>query len=148
MAARASASSSSASCWRRWAAACCARRTSPRRAGGDGDPECRHEAQKNALLPGIADGERCATLAFTEAERALGRDGDGHDRHRPAATTGCDGAKSFVLDGHTADLIVVLARGRASAGDEGLSFFTVRGDAPGCAPRCSRRWTRRASWRG
>ena len=38
--------------------------------------------------------------------------------------------KSFVLDGHTADLIVVVARG-----DKGLSFFTVPGDAPGLTRR-------------
>ena len=43
--------------------------------------------------------------------------------------------KSFVLDGHTADLIVVLARRPGSNGDDGLSFFTVRGDAPGLTRR-------------
>ncbi|MEL0113702.1 MAG: acyl-CoA dehydrogenase, partial [Rickettsiales bacterium] len=42
-----------------------------------------------------------------------------------------DGTKSFVLDGHTAGLIVVLARTPGSSGAEGLSFFTVAGDAAG-----------------
>ena len=42
-----------------------------------------------------------------------------------------DGAKSFVLDGHTADLIVVLARLPNTGGEDGLSLFTVRGDAAG-----------------
>jgi alkylation response protein AidB-like acyl-CoA dehydrogenase len=42
-----------------------------------------------------------------------------------------DGVKSFVLDGHTADTIVVLARQPGSSGDEGLSFFTLPGDAEG-----------------
>ena len=46
-----------------------------------------------------------------------------------------DGVKSFVLDGHTADLIVVLARRPGSTGDDGLSFFTVPGDAPGLTRR-------------
>lgn len=41
-----------------------------------------------------------------------------------------DGVKSFVLDGHSADLIVVLARTPA-----GLSFLTVPGNAPGLARR-------------
>src|SRR5262249_56467987 len=41
-----------------------------------------------------------------------------------------DGVKSFVLEGHTADLIVVAARG-----DKGLSFFTVPGDAAGLTRR-------------
>ena len=47
-----------------------------------------------------------------------------------------DGAKSFVLDGHTADLVVVVARQPGSAGNDGLSFFTVAGDAPGLT-RCA-----------
>jgi alkylation response protein AidB-like acyl-CoA dehydrogenase len=41
------------------------------------------------------------------------------------------GTKSFVLDGHTADLIVVLARRSGSQGEEGLSFFTIADDTPG-----------------
>ena len=40
-----------------------------------------------------------------------------------------DGHKSFVLDGHTADLILVLARRPGTSGDAGLSLFTVPGDA-------------------
>lgn len=89
------------------------------------------EAEKQALLPGIASGETVATLAFAE-------DGGQWDA---AATTliatpsaggyRLDGHKSFVLDGHSADLIVVLARAPGSAGAEGLSLFTVRGDAAG-----------------
>ena len=35
-----------------------------------------------------------------------------------------------MLDGHTADLIVVVAKG-----EKGLSFFTVPGDAPGLERR-------------
>ena len=61
------------------------------------------------------------------------------------ATWRLDGTKSFVLDGHTADLIVVLARRPGSQGEDGLSFFTVDGDAAGLARRGSRPWTRRAS---
>ena len=40
-----------------------------------------------------------------------------------------------MLDGHTADLIVVLARRPGSTGDDGLSFFTAEGDAPGLERR-------------
>ncbi|MDX2156878.1 MAG: acyl-CoA dehydrogenase, partial [Hyphomicrobiaceae bacterium] len=42
-----------------------------------------------------------------------------------------DGTKSFVLDGHTAGLIVVLARRPGSTGVDGLSFFTVRAGTAG-----------------
>ena len=42
-----------------------------------------------------------------------------------------DGVKKFVLDGHSADLIVVVARWKKLAGWEGLSFFTIGSDAAG-----------------
>lgn len=93
------------------------------------------EDQKQALLPGIAAGETVATLAFTEEN---GRwDSSGVTVTAKAQGDGyrLDGVKSFVLDGHTADLIVVLARKPGTSGDEGLSFFTVRGDAKGLERR-------------
>jgi alkylation response protein AidB-like acyl-CoA dehydrogenase len=89
------------------------------------------EAQKRDLLPPIAAGETVATLAFTEPN---GRwDTTGIEMTATAAGGGfrLDGVKSFVLDGHTADMIVVLARRPGTIGDDGLSFFTVPGDAPG-----------------
>ena len=93
------------------------------------------EEQKQALLPSIASGDTTATLAFSEED---GRN-DGAAVTMTAAPSGAvyrlDGTKSFVLDGHTADLIVVLARQPGSTGDDGLSFFTVTGDAPGLERR-------------
>ncbi|MBV8394144.1 MAG: acyl-CoA/acyl-ACP dehydrogenase [Alphaproteobacteria bacterium] len=71
------------------------------------------EEQKKALLPGIASGEVTATLAFAEPPGAS----------PTIATAGkITGTKSYVLDGHTADLIVVLA---------GDSLYTVDGKAAG-----------------
>ena len=93
------------------------------------------EDQKQALLPGIAAGETVAALAFTEEN---GRwDSSGVTVTAKAEGDGyrLDGVKSFVLDGHTADVIVVLARKPGTSGDEGLSFFTVRGDAKGLGRR-------------
>ncbi len=93
------------------------------------------EEQKRALLPAIAAGDVTATLAFAEEN---GRN-DAASVAMTAAPAGgkyrLDGAKSFVLDGHTADLIVVLARSRGSTGEEGLSFFTVSGSAAGLQRR-------------
>jgi alkylation response protein AidB-like acyl-CoA dehydrogenase len=88
------------------------------------------EAQKRALLPDIANGDTIATLAFTEPN---GRwDAGGIETTATRVGTGfrLTGVKSFVLDGHTADLIVV-----AAFGESGLSFFTVPGDAPGLTRR-------------
>jgi len=93
------------------------------------------EEQKKALLPSLADGSKTATLAFSE-------DGGSNDATEVAttatpsgATWRLDGAKSFVLDGHTADLVVVLARRPGSRGEEGLSFFTIDGDSAGLERR-------------
>ena len=94
------------------------------------------DAQKEALLPPIALGETIATLAFTEPN---GRwEASGFETTATSVEGGgfrLDGVKSFVLDGHTADLIVVAARRPGSTGDEGLSLFTVAGDAPGLTRR-------------
>ena len=93
------------------------------------------EEQKQALLPSIAAGDTNATLAFSEDD---GRN-DGAGVAMTASPSGAvyrlDGTKSFVLDGHTADLIVVLARQPGSKGEDGLSFFTVAGDTPGLERR-------------
>jgi alkylation response protein AidB-like acyl-CoA dehydrogenase len=81
--------------------------------------------QKESLLPGIASGEVRATLAVTEPN---GRwDAKGIEATAIAADDGylIDGTKSFVVDGHTAGLLVVVARAPGTLGTDGLSFFTV-----------------------
>jgi alkylation response protein AidB-like acyl-CoA dehydrogenase len=84
------------------------------------------DAAKKELLPGIASGETIATLAFTEENgrwdeagitMTATKDGDGY---------ALDGTKMFVLDGHTASVILVAART-----DAGVSLFSVAGDASG-----------------
>ena len=89
------------------------------------------EDQKQELLPGIAAGETVATLACTENNGLWDSTGVALTATRTTGGYRLSGVKSFVLDGHTADLIVVLARAPGSSGDSGLSFFSVRGDAAG-----------------
>ena len=93
------------------------------------------EDQQRALLPPIALGETIATLAFTEPNGRWDTCGIEATATPVAGGFKLDGVKSFVLDGHTADLIVVAARRPGSAGDEGVSLFTVAGDAPGLSRR-------------
>jgi len=84
------------------------------------------EAACAAHLPGIASGETIATLAITEPN---GRwDAEGIEATATASGDGwtISGTKMFVLDGHTADLVVVAARTPA-----GVSLFTVEGTASG-----------------
>ncbi len=81
---------------------------------------------KKELLPGIASGETIATLAFTEPSGKWDEAGI----TTPATKSGdgwtISGTKMFVLDGHTADLIIVAARTGA-----GVSLFAVEGGASG-----------------
>jgi len=93
------------------------------------------EDQKRALLPAVADGTTTATLAFSEDNGGNDATGVTMTAAPSGATYRLDGTKSFVLDGHTADLIVVLARRAGSRGEEGLSFFTVDGNASGLERR-------------
>jgi len=82
------------------------------------------EGARGELLPGIASGETIATLAFTEDDGSW----DPAAIRLAAAKDGeawrLDGHKSFVLDGATAGLILVVA-----ATDAGLSLFAVQADA-------------------
>ena len=87
---------------------------------------CVDEAAKHAHLPGIASGETRGTLAFTEQN---GRWDEGGITMAASPSNGSwrlDGVKMYVLDGHTADLIIVAARTPG-----GVSLFTVDPDAAG-----------------
>ena len=89
------------------------------------------EAKKD-YLPGIADGSVIATVALTEES---GRWDEGGvtlpAAHSPDGWT-LSGAKHFVLDGTTAQLIIVPAR---TAG--GVSLFAVDAASPGLTRRPS-----------
>jgi alkylation response protein AidB-like acyl-CoA dehydrogenase len=90
-------------------------------------------AQKSAYLPKIADGSLLAALAIDEGTK-----------HRPLQTKmqavrsgngfRLNGAKAFVVDGHTADLLIVAARTAGAAGEpNGLTLFLVDPKAKGIA---------------
>lgn len=89
------------------------------------------EDQKQLMLPDIAAGETIATLAIAEESGQWNAAGVAMTATESGGKYTLDGTKSYVLDGHTAGLIVVLARKPGSTGDEGLSFFTVAGDTAG-----------------
>jgi alkylation response protein AidB-like acyl-CoA dehydrogenase len=80
------------------------------------------DAQKKELLPGIADGTTRATLAFVEPSGRWDIDGIELEAKDGKLT----GSKSYVLDGHTATLLIVAAK---TGSDIGL--FLVDPDAEG-----------------
>ncbi len=82
------------------------------------------EGARKVWLPGIASGELIATLAFTEEDGSWDPDAIGLTATLHGDGWRLDGRKSFVLDGHTAGLILVVARA-----DGQLSLFAVRDDA-------------------
>ncbi len=91
------------------------------------------ESQKRALLPGIASGDTLATLALLEPRG----DWDPGSLRLEFAEHGGEhrltGAKRFVTDAATADLIVVAARREGTRGLDGVGLFVARRDAPGLA---------------
>jgi alkylation response protein AidB-like acyl-CoA dehydrogenase len=89
------------------------------------------DEQKQALLPGIASGETIATLAFTEPNGKWDASGITMEATPKGDGFVLDGTKMFVLDGHLADLVVVAARTAGTSGEDGISLFTVAGDAAG-----------------
>ncbi|MGY4304396.1 alkylation response protein AidB-like acyl-CoA dehydrogenase [Bradyrhizobium sp. USDA 4369] len=90
-------------------------------------------AQKSEYLPKIAAGQLIAALALDEAAK-----------HRPSHTAlqatrsgngfKLSGTKAMVVDGHVADLLLVVARSAGTPGErEGLTLFLVDPRAKGIA---------------
>jgi acyl-CoA dehydrogenase len=95
------------------------------------------QAQKEAILPRVVAGELSLALALEESHHhdpagvrlAATRHGSGYR---------LQGTKQFVLDGHSADQLVVVARSAGTAGStDGISLFLVEAKAPGVVRRRS-----------
>jgi alkylation response protein AidB-like acyl-CoA dehydrogenase len=85
------------------------------------------EDQKKELLPGIADGTTRGALAFVESSGKWEL-----DSIEATVTDGkLTGTKSYVIDGGTANLLVVAARTSGGNGSGNLELFTVDPDADG-----------------
>jgi alkylation response protein AidB-like acyl-CoA dehydrogenase len=84
------------------------------------------ERAKKDLLPGIASGETIATLALTEDTGRWDLDGVTLAATGKGGEWKLDGHKMFVIDGHTADLILVAGRTA-----KGVSLFAVESGAAG-----------------
>ena len=77
------------------------------------------EAAKKDILPGIASGETIATLAFTEPNGRWDEAGIEATATADGDAWKLNGTKMFVLDGHTADLVLVAARTDRSSASPG-----------------------------
>jgi alkylation response protein AidB-like acyl-CoA dehydrogenase len=86
----------------------------------------RDEAIKKELLPGVASGAVRATLALLEKPSGWDEAAVTMPAQHTAVGWTLSGEKRFVLDGHTAELILVAARA-----DEGVGVFAVDASAAG-----------------
>jgi len=84
------------------------------------------DAAKAELLPGIASGETLATLALAEESGKWNESGVAMTATADGDSWKLSGTKMYVLDGHTANLIIVAART-----DAGVSLFHLNDDAEG-----------------
>jgi len=93
--------------------------------------EVGSEAQKAEHLPAIAEGTATATLAFAEASGRWDADGVQATATPDGDGFVLEGTKCWVIDGHSADLILVAARAPGTSGEEGLSVFLIDGNQEG-----------------
>ena len=84
------------------------------------------DAAKKKYLPGIASGETTATLASVEPSGKWDEAGITMKAKGSGSSFTLSGTKMFVLDGHTASMIIVSA-----LTSKGVSLFAVDGNAKG-----------------
>ncbi|MBW2622026.1 MAG: acyl-CoA/acyl-ACP dehydrogenase [Deltaproteobacteria bacterium] len=94
--------------------------------------EVGNESQKQAFLPGIAEGKLKGTLALLEPDGGPRPGYIQMEAKKNGEEFVLNGAKLFVPDAHAADFMVVAAR--TAAGDDpqsGVTLFLLDADAPG-----------------
>ncbi|MBO7925560.1 acyl-CoA/acyl-ACP dehydrogenase [Pseudoalteromonas sp. K222D] len=89
------------------------------------------DEQKQQYLTQICEGSLTATLAYTSKNGQW----DATAVQGIVTTQGDDyvlnGTYRYVLDGHTAQLLIVAARSEGSEGEQGISLFAIDADTPG-----------------
>jgi acyl-CoA dehydrogenase len=90
------------------------------------------EEQKHTWLPTIATGDKILTIAYQEARSRYDLHRVSTKAERQGASWVLSGEKIQVLDGHTADALIVSARTAGEQSDqEGVTLFLVSRDTPG-----------------
>ncbi|HTM21230.1 MAG TPA: acyl-CoA dehydrogenase family protein [Kofleriaceae bacterium] len=92
---------------------------------------CADDGQQAALLPPIAAGEATAALAWLEFGGKPAPGGIQATATDDGGDVILSGRKRHVVDGHSADLLLVAARAPGSAGADGIALYAVPGDADG-----------------
>lgn len=82
------------------------------------------EAQKQRWLPSLIDGERLAAIAMTEPGCGSDLKAIGSRARRDGGHYVIDGAKTFITNGYTCNLLIVVAR-TGEPGSRGLSLIVT-----------------------
>ena len=99
------------------------------------------EAQKESMLPGIAEGQQIYTLAYTEPDYSWSPNAIQTSATPSDGGYVLNGTKLFIPDANVADRILVAAR--ASEGgspQDGLTLLAVDRNAPGVSTRVMSGW--------
>ena len=95
------------------------------------------EEQQAHWLGQLCEGQLTATLAFNGGVNGWGADAVTATWRREGSGYVLSGKYRYVIDGHTADLLIVAAREEGSVGEHGISLFLLPADTKGVV----RSWT-------
>ena len=89
------------------------------------------EEQKKSMLSEIASGSRTVALALSEANGRWDADGIEMVASPDGDAWIINGTKRFVIDGHTADTLLVAVRSPDTSGSDGVTIVAVPSDVDG-----------------
>jgi acyl-CoA dehydrogenase len=89
------------------------------------------EEQKQRWLPGMVSGEVITAIAMTEPGAGSDLQGVRTTAKRDGNHYVVSGSKTYITNGQSADLIVVVAKTDPTAGSKGISLILVEGDRAG-----------------
>lgn len=89
------------------------------------------EDQKHLYLPRMISGEMVVAIAMTEPDAGSDLKGIRTTARRDGETYVLNGSKTYITNGQTADLIIVVAVSAPGAGAQGISLVLVEADRDG-----------------
>lgn len=89
------------------------------------------EEQKRRWLPGMVSGEVITAIAMTEPGAGSDLQGVRTTARREGEEFVINGSKTYITNGQSADVVIVVAKTDPSAGAKGTSLILVEADRPG-----------------
>lgn len=89
------------------------------------------EEQKRRYLPKMVSGELIVAIAMTEPGAGSDLQGIRTGAKRDGGEYVINGSKTFISNGQTADMVIVVVKTDADAGAKGVSLILVEADRPG-----------------